>query len=378
MILPADLAGRGAASPPCGRAPATEYLLVEPTGELSGVLAAEDVASRPSRGPERSPGADSLTAMTEPSSAGSAMPERRRHGPVPARRPGSAHRPQGPAHTITLAGRASCSTRHKGRSRTTSSSAAPKAASSAPSGGTEYLAFRPLLADYALSHAARRRGRLPQGRRPDRRDGRHLPRRARRRGRASAPAPSPARCCAPSASAARSPPTSAARTSPRSPAATSRRFFGGPHPAWRLTVGDRSRTPSTRPTSTASSSTCSPPGSASTPSPRRSPPAAWSAATSPPPPSCPASSRPCASTARSPSRYAWETLLRAWHVEGLAVRPDHRMIGHTGFLVTARGSPTAYGRPRAAGVPPRAHSPRPPRPSPRRPTPPTAQATPLD
>ncbi|HMA46636.1 MAG TPA: tRNA (adenine-N1)-methyltransferase [Frankiaceae bacterium] len=33
---------------------------------------------------------------------------------------------------------------------------------------------------------------------------------------------------------------------------------------------------------------------------------------------------------------AWETLLRGWHVEGLAVRPDHRMVGHTGFLVTAR------------------------------------------
>jgi tRNA (adenine57-N1/adenine58-N1)-methyltransferase catalytic subunit len=33
---------------------------------------------------------------------------------------------------------------------------------------------------------------------------------------------------------------------------------------------------------------------------------------------------------------ATETLLRSWHVEGLAVRPDHRMVGHTGFLVTAR------------------------------------------
>ncbi|HEY3688017.1 MAG TPA: tRNA (adenine-N1)-methyltransferase [Streptosporangiaceae bacterium] len=31
-----------------------------------------------------------------------------------------------------------------------------------------------------------------------------------------------------------------------------------------------------------------------------------------------------------------ETLIRNWHVEGLAVRPDHRMVGHTGFLVTAR------------------------------------------
>ena len=28
--------------------------------------------------------------------------------------------------------------------------------------------------------------------------------------------------------------------------------------------------------------------------------------------------------------------MRGWHVEGLAVRPDHRMVAHTGFLVTAR------------------------------------------
>jgi len=34
--------------------------------------------------------------------------------------------------------------------------------------------------------------------------------------------------------------------------------------------------------------------------------------------------------------HAWETLVRSWHVEGLAVRPDHKMSGHTGFLVTAR------------------------------------------
>jgi len=33
---------------------------------------------------------------------------------------------------------------------------------------------------------------------------------------------------------------------------------------------------------------------------------------------------------------AWESILRGWHVEGLAVRPEHRMVGHTGFLVTAR------------------------------------------
>ena len=31
-----------------------------------------------------------------------------------------------------------------------------------------------------------------------------------------------------------------------------------------------------------------------------------------------------------------ETMVRGWHVEGLAVRPDHRMVAHTGFLVWAR------------------------------------------
>jgi tRNA (adenine57-N1/adenine58-N1)-methyltransferase len=64
----------------------------------------------------------------------------------------------------------------------------------------------------------------------------------------------------------------------------------------------------------------------------------------------------------------WETLVREWHVEGLAVRPSHKMNGHTGFLVTARRmapgqpaprkkrrpAPGAYGEdysgPRPAGV----------------------------
>lgn len=33
---------------------------------------------------------------------------------------------------------------------------------------------------------------------------------------------------------------------------------------------------------------------------------------------------------------SWETLMRPWHVVGLAVRPDHRMVAHTAFLLTAR------------------------------------------
>ena len=68
--------------------------------------------------------------------------------------------------------------------------------------------------------------------------------------------------------------------------------------------------------------------------------------------------------------HAWESLVRDWHVEGLAVRPDHKMIGHTAFLVTARRmapgerpplkkrrpAPGAYGPdytgPRPADIPP--------------------------
>ena len=33
---------------------------------------------------------------------------------------------------------------------------------------------------------------------------------------------------------------------------------------------------------------------------------------------------------------AEESLVRTWHLEGLAVRPDHRMVAHTGFLLATR------------------------------------------
>jgi tRNA (adenine57-N1/adenine58-N1)-methyltransferase len=33
---------------------------------------------------------------------------------------------------------------------------------------------------------------------------------------------------------------------------------------------------------------------------------------------------------------ASESLVRSWHVEGLAVRPGHAMVGHTGFLIMTR------------------------------------------
>ena len=32
----------------------------------------------------------------------------------------------------------------------------------------------------------------------------------------------------------------------------------------------------------------------------------------------------------------FEILRRTWHIEGRSVRPDHRMVAHTGFLTSAR------------------------------------------
>ena len=45
---------------------------------------------------------------------------------------------------------------------------------------------------------------------------------------------------------------------------------------------------------------------------------------------------------------AWESMVRGWHVEGLAVRPQHKMNGHTGFLVTARRLAPGVSAPRGA------------------------------
>lgn len=47
-----------------------------------------------------------------------------------------------------------------------------------------------------------------------------------------------------------------------------------------------------------------------------------------------------------------ESLLRPWHVEGQSVRPVHRMVAHTGFLITARRLARMDGDPDA----PRSHA----------------------
>jgi len=72
---------------------------------------------------------------------------------------------------------------------------------------------------------------------------------------------------------------------------------------------------------------------------------------------------------------AWETLMRGWHVDGLAVRPDHRMIGHTGFLVTARRLAGGVTAPPRRRRPAKGAHPEEPR-EPREHTAPAAPATP--
>jgi len=119
-------------------------------------------------------------------------------------------------------------------------------------------------------------------------------------------------------------------------------FFGGPHPAWSLTVGDL--TPTLRARNAEGIDTefdrvvldmlapwdCVPvvsdvlaPGGVLV---------VYVATTT-------QLSR-TVETLRTDGRWteprAQETLLRTWHLEGLAVRPDHRMNGHTGFLVSTR------------------------------------------
>jgi tRNA (adenine57-N1/adenine58-N1)-methyltransferase len=112
-------------------------------------------------------------------------------------------------------------------------------------------------------------------------------------------------------------------------------FFGGEHPAWRLTVGDVSEALDERDVDRVVLDMLAP----------------WECV-----PAVSAALAPggvvCAyvatttqlsrfvETVRSEGGFtepeSWESMVRGWHVEGLAVRPQHRMSGHTGFLVTAR------------------------------------------
>lgn len=116
-------------------------------------------------------------------------------------------------------------------------------------------------------------------------------------------------------------------------------FFGGPHPAWQCTVGDLS----------VELGRLEPAGSIDRVvldmlAPWQCLPAAAEALT----PggvligyvATASQLSRLAEALRADGRYsepsAWESMVRGWHLEGLAVRPQHRMVAHTGFLISAR------------------------------------------
>jgi tRNA (adenine57-N1/adenine58-N1)-methyltransferase len=111
-------------------------------------------------------------------------------------------------------------------------------------------------------------------------------------------------------------------------------YFGGPHPAWQLVVGD-----------------LDPAGIADVDRVILDMLAPWEYAAAAAAMLTPGGVLCCyvatttqlartVETVREQGSYAepaaWETVQRGWHVDGLAVRPEHRMVGHTGFLMTAR------------------------------------------
>jgi tRNA (adenine57-N1/adenine58-N1)-methyltransferase len=118
-------------------------------------------------------------------------------------------------------------------------------------------------------------------------------------------------------------------------AANVERYFDSPHPAWRLTVGDLAEQESPPEVDRAVLDMLAPwdcipvvakallPGGVL---------AGYVATTT-------QLSR-LAESLRADGRWtepaAQEVIVRTWHLEGLSVRPDHRMIGHTGFLLTVR------------------------------------------
>ena len=112
-------------------------------------------------------------------------------------------------------------------------------------------------------------------------------------------------------------------------------FFGGPHPAWRLTVGDLATTMDETGVDRVVLDMLAP----------------WDCLDAVSSALMPGGVLICyVATATQLSRTAeamrehgtftepsaWESLVRGWHLEGLAVRPEHRMVGHTGFLLTTR------------------------------------------
>jgi tRNA (adenine57-N1/adenine58-N1)-methyltransferase len=241
--------------------------------------------------------------------------------------------PKGRRHTLTLEPGRSFHT-HKGSISHDELIGAPEGSVVMSSGGTAYLAFRPLLADYVLS--------MPRGAAvvypkdaaqivgmADIFPGARV---------VEAGAGSGGLTCYLLRAVGDQGVVSSYERRADFAAIAQRnveRFFGGPHPAWRLTVGDLSGSMTDAEVDRVILDMLAPWDCVDTVAKALVPGGVVCCYV--------ATTTQLARTVEALRGHGsftepdeWETMVRTWHVEGLAVRPDHRMIGHTGFLVTSR------------------------------------------
>ena len=210
-----------------------------------------------------------------------------RHGPLLAGEPVQLTDPKGRSHIITLRAGASFHT-HRGMVSHDDIIGGPDGNVVRSGGGTPYVVFRPLLADYTLTMKRGAAVVYPKDAAQIVTFADVFPG-ARVLEAEPAPVRCPAGCCGPLASRAPSSRSSAGPTSRRSPSATSSSSSAGCRRpgSWSSASSATRPTINRWPTSTGSCWTCSRRGSAWTRWPRSWPPAAWSAATWPPRPSFP-------------------------------------------------------------------------------------------
>ncbi len=240
--------------------------------------------------------------------------------------------PKGRKHRLVLAAGKSFHT-HRGALAHDDLIGKPEGSVVTSAGGTPYLAFRPLLADYALAMERGAAVVYPKDAAQliglaDVFPGAHV---------VEAGAGSGALSCWLLRAVGEAGRLTSFERRPdfaEIAAANVRRYFGEPHPAWRLVVGD-----------------LDPAGITDADRVVLDLLAPWEYVTAAADMLRPGGVLCCyvatttqlartVTAAREQGSFAepaaWETLQRGWHVDGLAVRPEHRMVGHTGFLITAR------------------------------------------
>jgi tRNA (adenine57-N1/adenine58-N1)-methyltransferase len=283
-------------------------------------------------GPPVAPTADSGAVTDETDATGAAQ----RRGPLRAGERVQLTDPRGRLHTITLVAGATFHT-HKGYFRHDELIGASEGAVVTGSGGIRYLALRPLLSDYVLSMPRGAQVVYPKDAGQVVTMGDIYPgARVVEAGVGSGALSMSLLRAVGDAGALHS--VERREDFAAIARANVEQFFGGPHPAWRLTVGDLADVLLARPAGSVDRVVLDML-------------APWENVEAVAHALAPGGVLTCyvATTTqlsrvtedlRADGRFtepsAWESMVRSWHLEGLAVRPDHRMIAHTGFLLTTR------------------------------------------